>query len=420
MEREPDNLLPEPGPERQPAEPRLNRRRLVQTLAGAGFAAPVIAAIVASEASAQDATPTPKPAAPLPQASPIAPLAPKVGLINPADYGKDPRLIKYSPADYGTPIELIDGLIVPNSLFFIRSHGPTAFITPDEWRLKVTGQVSNELTLTLDDLKAMPSRQLTAFLECSGDSRGRFQPKANGTQWGNTAISNAVWTGVPVADVLHKAGLKDGVVQVVMQGADFGGFQRGLPIAKAQNEDTMLVWEMNNEPLPVPNGGPVRLLVPGWGGVASTKWIVGMEAIDHAFQGAFNTQLYLVLDKNGNLVRPVQQMPVKSVITSPAPSEKVAAGQRAIAGYAWSGYGGITRVEVSTDGGSTWNAATITQADGPYSWVRFAYVWDAKSGSATLSSRATDAQGYVQPKTVPWNKSGYQMNAIYDVPVTVS
>lgn len=416
MERDHESMVPaaEAG--------RVNRRRLMQLLAGAGLSAPVIAAILASDAGAQDATPTaaPKPAAALPEASPIAPLAPKVGLINPADYGKDPRLIKYSPADYGMPIEVIDGLIVPNSLFFIRAHGPTAFIDPSAWRLKVTGLVSNELELTLDDLKAMPNRKLTAFLECSGDSRGRFQPKANGTQWGNTAISNATWTGVSLNQVLAKAGVKDGAVQVVMQGGDFGGFQRGLPIAKAQNRDTMLVWEMNDAPLPVPNGGPVRLLVPGWGGVASTKWIVAMEIIDHAFQGAFNTKLYVVLDKNGNLVRPVDQMPVKSVINVPAPNAKVSAGQQAVAGYAWSGYGGITRVEVSTDGGTTWTDATITASDGAYSWVRFEYAWDAKAGSAKLQSRATDAEGYVQPASIPWNKSGYQMNAIYEVPVTVA
>jgi len=176
----------EPGQERVAAGMtggRMNRRRLVKRLTAAGFATPVIAAIVAAEAGAQDATPvaTPKPST-LPQAPPLAPLAPKVGLINPADYGKDPRLIKYSPADYGMPIELIDTLTVPNSLFFIRSHGPTAFIDAGAWKLKVTGLVNSEQELTLDDLKGMPTRQLTAFFECSGDSRGRFQPKANGTQ----------------------------------------------------------------------------------------------------------------------------------------------------------------------------------------------------------------------------------------------
>ena len=219
--------------------------------------------------------------------------------------------------------------------------------------------------------------------------------------------------------MLAKAGVKDGAVQVVTQGGDFGGMQRGLPIEKAMNRDTMLAWEMNGEPLPVPNGGPVRLLVPGWGGVSSTKWIVALDVIDYAWQGAFNTTLYVVFDKNGNYVRNVFQMPVKSVINSPAPNASLTAGPNTIAGYAWSGYGAIERVEVSTDGGTSWNDAEITMSDGSYSWVRFEYDWDATAGQAKLQSRATDAEGYVQPATVPWNKSGYQMNAIYEVPVTV-
>lgn len=399
---------------------RLDRRRLVQVLAAAGFSAPVIASILSSGAEAQNATPSPAAAAALPEATPIAPLAPKVGLINPADYGKDPRLIKYDPADFGTPLGLVDGLNVPNPLFFIRSHGPTAFITPEEWRLKVTGEVNTELNLSLADLQALPQRKLTAFLECSGDSRSRFVPKASGTPWGNTAIGNAVWTGVSLATILDKAGVKASAVDVVSQGGDFGGMQRGLPIAKTQNPETMLVWEMNGQALPVPNGGPVRLFVPGWGGIASTKWIVGLQVIDHAFLGQFNRKLYVVVDKAGNAVRPVQQMPVKSVITAPAPGATLSAGRQTVAGYAWSGYGAITGVEVSTDGGASWAPARVTLADGPYSWVRFETAWDAKAGTAKLQSRATDAAGYVQPATVPWNKSGYQMNAIDAVALTVT
>lgn len=397
----------------------LNRRQLVRRLTAAGLAVPAVGAALTRVTTAEDATPTPK-AAPLPAGTPFAPLAPKVGIIDPSDYSKDSRLIKYDPADYGMPLELADGLVVPNSLFFIRSHGPTAFIEPADWRLNIIGLVENELELKLEDLQALPNRELTAFLECSGDSRGRFQPKANGTQWGNTAIGNAVWRGVALRDVLAKAGVKPGAVQVVTQGGDFAGFQRGLPIDKALNEDTMLVWEMNGEPLPVPNGGPVRLLVPGWGGVASTKWIIALKVIDTAFQGPFNTKMYIVVDKNGNLVRPVFQMPVKSVINKPTPDDKLTAGVNTIAGYAWSGYGGIQRVDVSIDGGTTWAEAPITASAGPYSWVRFEYPWNAKEGAAKLQSRAIDTAGYAQPTTIPWNKSGYQMNAIYEVEVNVS
>jgi len=170
--------------------------------------------------------------------------------------------------------------------------------------------------------------------------------------------------------------------------------------------------------LPQPNGGPVRLLVPGWGGIASTKWIAGLELIDRPFDGSFNTESYVFIDPNGAVLRPVREIPAKSVITSPVPDASVTAGEHTISGFAWSGYAGIDRVEVSIDGGD-WQAATITEEAGPASWVRFEFPWETAAGEHTLRSRATDQIALQQPDEVPFNAKGYLMNAIYEVPVTV-
>lgn len=405
----------------------MNRRRVVGGLAAAGFTAPVITSLLASTARAQEASPA---------ASPV-----HNEIL--AELGKDQSLIERGTTTFEMPMDGYDQFITPNELFFVRSNGPVMVdIDSTEWRLNVTGHVDNEMEFSLDDLKGMETRTLTAWLECSGNSRGRFtgEPEpVEGTSWGNGAIGNVEWTGVSLIDVLDKAGIKDGAVDVVSQGGDFDEMQRGLPVEIAHNPDVMIVWQMNGEDLPKPNGGPVRLLVPGWGGIASTKWLVGLNVMDEPFQGHFNVESYVVTDETGTILRPVREMPVKSVITIPATSSEtssgaetvtgiaepeavteIQSGKQVISGFAWSGFGGITKVEVSTDSGSDWEEATITDEAGPYSWVRFEYEWDAIPGEHVLSSRATDDRGLQQPLTVPWNARGYGMNAIFEVPVRVT
>ncbi len=383
----------------------LSRRRLIGRLAAAGFSTPVIASILRDSAFAQEATP---------EATPTA-----EELLT--SLGKSPELIQQGSTTFETPMALVaDDFLTPNDLFFIRSNGPLAIDIPAaEWRLTVSGLVNEEMELSLEDLQGMESRTITAFLECSGNSRGRFDPQADGTQWGNGAIGNVEWTGVSLIDILDLAGLQDGAVDVVSQGGDFPEMQRGLPVEMAYDPDVMLVWQMNGADLPAPNGGPVRLLVPGWGGIASTKWIVGLEVIDHPFQGSFNTESYVIINEDGTVLRPVREMPVKSAITSIAPGAALTAGEQTIGGFAWSGYAGIATVEVSVDGGE-WQEAAIVEEAGPRSWVRFEFPWTAEAGEHVLRSRATDQIALQQPESVPWNAKGYGMNAIYDVPVTVS
>ena len=395
-----------------------SRRAFIARLTAAGFAAPVIASILAKGAWAQSAA-TPEAegfTSPFTIIPPDADPAKSLSSI-----GVDQPLIAHGGFNFGTPPELVDGLDVANNAFFIRSHGPSAKLDdPSMYSLQVVGHVDKSLTLTLDDLKAMPQRTFDAFLECSGNGRGFFSPAASGGQWRNDAIANAEWTGVPLKDVLAKAGVKDGAVDVVSQGGDFPEMQRGLPIDDAMGVDTILALKMNGEDLPAPHGGPVRLFVPGWGGIASTKWLIGLTVLDHAFQGDFNVKNYIVIDAQGATVRPVRVMPVSSAIWTPGSDAAVKAGSVPIRGYAWSGLGGIAKAEVSTDNGTTWNDAKITQNGGELSWAQFEYTWDAKPGPTGLLSRATDERGTSQPAETPWNKLGYQYNAVQRVLVNVT
>ena len=402
----------------------VNRRTLIGRLAAAGFAAPVIASIIEGrEAWAAQDTATPAAAA-----SPVATFTSMFTAVNPGEFakdlemlGKDPDLLPFGGFNIGTPTSLMEGLDIPNKRFFIRTHGPTMTLDdPSAYMLQVVGHVDKELKLSLDDLKGMTQRKVHSFLECSGNSRKFFHPPASGNGWGNNAIGNAEWEGVSLRDILNEAGVKEGAVDVVSQGGDFSDMQRGLPIDTAMDADTIIALKMNGEDLPAPHGGPARLLVPGWGGIASTKWLLGLTVMDTPFQGDFNVKSYVIIDKDGQAIRPVREMPVKSIITSPDIGESVKAGDVSIEGYAWSGLGGIAKVEVSADNGVTWADATITDEGGARSWVRYEHTWTATAGNYTLVSRATDTRGITQPFEQPWNAKGYQFNEVQEIPVTVT
>lgn len=213
---------------RQQIDP-MTRRRLIGRLAVAGFSAPVIASILCDSALAQDATP----------AAPAGTPTPQEVLTS---LGKSPELIPLGTTNFATPLELVDGLLTPNDLFFIRSNGPVSIdIPPEEWRLTVSGLVDEKIELSPEDLQGMPTRTITSFLECSGNSRSRFEPQAEGTQWPNGGIGNAEWTGVSLIDVLDMAGVQEGAVDIVSQGGDFEKMQRGLPIEMAYDPNVMLV-----------------------------------------------------------------------------------------------------------------------------------------------------------------------------------
>lgn len=333
--------------------------------------------------------------------------------------GKDQRLTQYEGGNFGTPLELVEELIVPASLFFVRCNGPVPAIDPRAWRLTIDGFVDRRVDINLVHLKRLPRRTFTAFLECAGNGRTKFDPIPEGTPWANDAAGNASWTGTSLSNVLELAGVKRGAVDVVSHGADFDGMQRGVPISVALDPDTLLVWEMNGAPLLPVHGAPVRLLVPRWAGIASTKWLTRLNVLPHPFDGFYNTKNYVMYTPEGEGLYPVREMPVKSLIASPVAGAQLEAGRQSLHGYAWSGYGGITKVDVSTDGGEIWSEAEVSQSAGRLSWVRFDYSWDAPPGQTTLLSRATDERMLTQPIKPVWNLKGYLMNGVQGVPVTV-
>jgi sulfane dehydrogenase subunit SoxC len=341
--------------------------------------------------------------------------------------GKSPELISLGDGlNYSAPLaNVAAGTLVSNPLFFLRSNNPPPDLKPQDWRVQIDGRVKSPLTIDLAALQTLPAVTEETWLECAGNSRSRWNPPGEGNQWDDQAISDARFTGVPLVTLLDQAGVEADAVEVVFSGYDRDAqgtpFQRGLPLDVARDPSVLLAYRMNGEPIPAPNGGPARLVVPRWAGIASVKWPARIEVVNQPFRGYFNAERYIMVDGAGQTVGIVREMPVKSVMAWPNEGERVKAGVHTTFGFAWSGYAPIEAVEVSTDDQRTWAPARLTHGDGPLAWTRWEYQWSLSgTGAARLSVRATDASGNVQPVQAPWNKFGYQMNAILTRTVTVA
>jgi sulfite oxidase len=322
--------------------------------------------------------------------------------------------------NFSTPLAKISGTIVPGPFFFLRSNYPPPTLAPHAWRLRVDGRVQRPLELGLEELQSLPSRTEEVWLECAGNSRRRFDPPGEGNQWDDQAVSNAAFKGVSLSAVLDQVGILDDAIEVVASGADSAIFQRSLPLDVARRPEVVLAWEMNGEPIPPPNGGPVRLVVPGWAGIASVKWPVHLEVSSSPFAGYYHAERYIIVDADQHILRSVREMPVKSLIVSPVEGETVGLGSHLVTGFAWSGLGRIEQVDVSTDDQHSWSPARLIHGQGPFAWTRWELPWTvASAGRATIAARARDSAGNVQPTAVAWNKFGYLMNAIQTRSVNV-
>ena len=321
------------------------------------------------------------------------------------------------------------GYLVPNDLFFVRDHSKTPVINAASWRLKVEGSgVQRPLDLSYDDLLAMPSVSVIRFVECAGNGRSFFEQaygkKAQGTQWKLGAVGVAEWTGVPLREVLDRAGMKRSAKDLMPEGLDDLRVRRPMSVAKAVEEDTLLVYAMNGEPLPPDHGFPVRALVPGWIGVASVKWVGKIEVSEQPIFSPWNTDSYVLIGPDYKAQAPskgpiLSTQGVKSALELAWPAE-VKSGLRTIRGRSWSGSGKIARVEYSVDGGSTWQSAKLREPNLDRAWVRWDFQWDARPGRYTVRIKATDEKGNTQPATVPWNDQGYIYSAVVGHPVTVT
>lgn len=347
----------------------------------------------------------------------------------------DPRLVVRSrtPQDLETPVGLLRDWITPNDLFFVRSHLPAPNVDAARWTLAVKGSVDRTLSLRLDELRNLPRTTLVATLECAGNGRAFFDPPVAGVQWQKGAVGNARWTGVRLAEVLKRAGVRATGQFVLLDGADrpvgtVPDFLRTLPMAKATDPDTLLAFEMNGAPLPASHGLPLRAIVPGWEGAYWVKWLTAIEVLDAQHDGFFVQTAYRYPKQPvapgsivpANEMEPLSGLTVKSLIVSPDDGAGLPAGVLRVAGFAWTGEGEIARVDVSADGGQSWSPASLGRDRERYTWRAFEYEWrGAPRGAYTVMSRATDSRGRVQREAPQWNPSGYLWNAPDRITVTV-
>lgn len=335
------------------------------------------------------------------------------------------------PENQETPIHLVSGDIISDKLFYRRNHFPYPSFTSSFYFLPIEGQVHTSKVFSLQEIYSMPAKTIKVVLECSGDKRELFKPKVYGEQWGKGAISQGIWKGVSLKTLLQYTGLLDNAKEIVFEGYDNGrrpdsnklyNFSRSLPIEKALDSDTIIAYEYNNHPISFKHGFPLRLIVPGWYAMASVKWIKKIIVIDKEFKGPFQDidYVYYPNQENDNGKVPVTTINVNSTIQYPLNMQLLHSGVYEIKGIAWTGEGQITMVEISIDGGQTWNKCKLTFSSEKHSWIRWNYTWNAlKKGEFTIKSKATDSKGNVQPLEPIWNRKGYGYNAIDHIKVKI-
>lgn len=338
-------------------------------------------------------------------------------------------VVKTDPFNAEAPLSALQEPRTPPELFYVRSHFAEPELEPATWRLEVAGAFERSLTLSLEDLRALPSHQVSATLECAGNDRSSFAPLPKGEPWGSGAVSTAIWSGTSLRSVLDRAGLRSSAVEILFEGADGTpegprytdrSFDRALPIPTAMDPDTLIAFEQNHMPLQRTHGGPVRLIVPDWYGVASVKWLRRVVAIEQPFTGYFQTQRYILQRPGHSAHEPLTTMRVKSLMTAPLNGAILPPGRHRIAGMAWSGAGAITRVEISVKGEGRWHEARLLGEPIPHTWRRWEWEWEpSELGRYALRVRATDSQGNIQPDLAEWNRHGYANNSIQVVLVGV-
>jgi DMSO/TMAO reductase YedYZ molybdopterin-dependent catalytic subunit len=329
------------------------------------------------------------------------------------------------------------GYEIPNERFFVRDHTGTPIVDASTWTLNLFGTglkgsptAAAPVAFSYDALRALPKKTIFTAIECAGNGRSFFGSQqgtpAAGTQWTLGAIGVAGWTGVPLSAVLQAAGITSSAVDVmpygldstvVASGVDAGHVRRPVPASKALG-DALLAYEMNGRPLPWDHGYPLRLVVPGWVGVANVKWVGQIEVSATPLFSLWNTSQYVLTGPTYTGSPAVTSQVVKSTFELAVGAQFAAGTQQGLAGRSWSGSGSIKRVDISTDGGATWSPATLHGANLPYAWARWTFNWmPPAAGSYTLSARATDSAGNVQPVSVPFNDGGYLFGAIVRHPV---
>ncbi|MEX2211770.1 MAG: sulfite oxidase [Gaiellaceae bacterium] len=335
--------------------------------------------------------------------------------------------LQLAARNHGLPLEALRHPITPIGLHYLLIHFDIPFVDADSWRLDVGGRVERPLTLSLDDLKRRPARTLAVTLECAGNGRALLAPPRAASQpWLLEAVGTAEWTGTPLAPILEEAGVLADAVEVVFAGLDRGvqgevehAYERSLPLDEALRDELLLAYAVNGEPLPPQHGFPLRLVVPGWYGMTHVKWLRSIEVVSEPFRGWQQETAYRIAGIPVTRMLPRSLMVPPGIPDFPSRLRFVEPGPCELEGRAWSGHGRVERVEVSADGGESWEDAALGEPLSEFAWLGWSYEWHAEPGDHELCCRATDATGNTQPVESPWNLDGYCNNAVQRVPVTV-
>jgi sulfane dehydrogenase subunit SoxC len=335
--------------------------------------------------------------------------------------------------NHGLPLEALRYDVTPPGLHYVLTHFDIPAVDPASWRLQIGGAVDRPLTLGLADLMRRPPVTSRVLLECAGNGRARLEPRPVSQPWLLEAVGTAEWTGTPLAPLLEEAGVSPAAVDVVFTGADHGvergieqDYARYLPLAEALRPEALLVWAMNGTPLPPQHGAPMRLVVPGWYGMAHVKWLTRIEVLEEPFTGYQNATAYRLKVEAQEDGEPVTRIRPRALLAPPGwpdfmtRERFVRPGAVPLSGRTWSGRAPVTRVEVSTDAGRTWDDAVLAPVDPahPFAWRAWSYEWQATPGCWELLVRATDEHG-TQPVQPEWNRQGMANNFVQRVPVTV-
>ena len=334
--------------------------------------------------------------------------------------------------NHSMPLEALRYDVTPVGLHYLLTHFDIPEVDPGAWHLDVGGAVSKRVTFTLDDLKAMPRVSAQVLLECAGNGRALHSPRPISQPWLYEAVGNAEWTGTPLGPLLEAAGPLASAVEVVFTGLDRGVqggieqlYERSLPLGEARRDDAILAYEMNGQHLSPQHGYPLRLVIPGWYGMAHVKWLRSITIVDEPFRGYQQEGSYRVATSDDDPGVPVTRMLPRSLMVPPgipdfmSRARFVGPGSCIVEGRAWSGHGQIKRVRVSTDGGSSWADAALGAPGSEFAWRSWRYTWQAETGEHELCCRAEDVAGNAQPLHATWNNGGYWNNEVQRVKVVV-
>ena len=326
----------------------------------------------------------------------------------------EPIWLSHAPAIKAAPLAAIGMRAMPTADHFRRDHFSLPDIDIDAWRVTVVGVNGRQLRLSVKELARLPRASLAVVLECAGNRRREFKPNVDGIQWGLGAISEATWTGTRLSEVLRLVDVGT-ASHVVLEGADSGSvgdlntcerFARAIPVEKALDADTLLVWEMNGRPLPAAHGAPLRVIVPGWYATDSVKWLASIRLESEEFRGHFEAVAYRLPNESSRGTQRMSTLPVNSAVTSHRNGSVTRAGWIDLHGIAWGSKSSVAAVEVSVDG-LDWRAARLERSASPYGRLFWTLPWHARPGVHAIRVRAVDSNGKSQSEAVRWNPGGY-------------